>query len=246
MYCHICMKALRKNGYQAFTLIELLVVISIIGVLAALLLPALAATQRKARLTECLNNNKQIALAFRFWANEHGDKFPWNVPQSEGGSAQDVPEWDWAMHFRVCAEELGNPKILVCPTDKAKHPLTTKWEDLDGEMNISFFVGKTADETKPLSLLTGDAAFNDSLAKADSSSEFTWTDSVGTSIIAQFDVSFHGDRGNIALADGSVQQVTSMGLRELIMSALSSGSGAGSTNGTGRRSVTISVPRRPI
>jgi prepilin-type N-terminal cleavage/methylation domain-containing protein len=243
--CHIKMKALHDNDCRAFTLIELLVVISIIGVLAAFLLPSLASTQSKAKRTQCVNNVKQIALALRMWANEHGDKFPWQVTQSEGGSMQDVPELDWAMHFRVCSEELGTPKVLVCPADASKQPLTTRWEDLDGAMNISYFVGKSADETKPLTLLTGDANLEVANANDISSSQFTWTDAVGTSIMVQFEIKVHGDSGNIALSDGSVQSVTSMGLRELIMTALSSGSGSKSIS-SGRREVTISVPRRPI
>ena len=59
-----------------FTLIELLVVIAIIAILAALLLPALAAAKRKAKLAQCQNNFHQIALACNVYANDFNDYYP--------------------------------------------------------------------------------------------------------------------------------------------------------------------------
>ena len=66
----------KRRRICAFTLIELLVVIAIIGILAALLLPALAQAKAKALQVKCISNNKQVILAFRMYADENRDTYP--------------------------------------------------------------------------------------------------------------------------------------------------------------------------
>jgi prepilin-type N-terminal cleavage/methylation domain-containing protein len=61
---------------RAFTLIELLVVVVVIGVLAALLFPAVSRANAKARRTTCLNNLKQVNLGLRMYADDNDDKLP--------------------------------------------------------------------------------------------------------------------------------------------------------------------------
>lgn len=76
----------RRRG---FTLIELLVVISIIGVLLAILLPALAGARAAAKQTDCLSDMRQLALAVNIYANDYKEIFP--LPN--WGPVATVPGW---------------------------------------------------------------------------------------------------------------------------------------------------------
>ncbi len=66
----------RHTRSDGFTLIELLVVIAIIAILAAMLLPALGRAKLKSQAVSCMNNGRQMMLAWRFYAEDNGDKIP--------------------------------------------------------------------------------------------------------------------------------------------------------------------------
>jgi prepilin-type N-terminal cleavage/methylation domain-containing protein len=86
-------RLLRRNRVppRAFTMIELLVVIAIIGILAAMLLPALAATREKTRRTVCRNNMHQFLLAIHMYGNDSAARLPIGNSESTVTNDEHIP-----------------------------------------------------------------------------------------------------------------------------------------------------------
>src|SRR5215469_5695271 len=196
---------------KAFTLVEMLVVMAIIGILAAILLPALSGGQRRAQRLFCENSLQEIGVAFHVFSNDHTGKYPMDVSTNDGGSMEFITGGFQAGQifytafrtFQVLSNELVRPQILVCPTDLRE--AVSNFPSLQNQ-HLSYFIGANGTFDKPTSILAGDRNLTTNSVETPTILE------IGPGSRLSWTWEMHQFQGNVVFADGHVDEWNQSGL----------------------------------
>jgi hypothetical protein len=194
---------------RALTRVELCVVIAVVAAFAIFFLsvPDRMNKERALRV-QCVNNLKQTGVALDTWASDHGEKFPMEISQINGGTMEFTTgpnEWH---HFQIMSNELVTPLVLICPADEAR-VRETNFAFLN-DSNISFFINLDYSRPGPHALWSGDRNLTNGTPLRDCVLELT------TNPPAAWTTEMHKKVGNLLLFDGSVAQVNGTALRNAV------------------------------
>ena len=147
----------QRQQSHGFTLIELLVVIAIIAILVAILLPALTRAKLKTQGIQCMNNHRQLSLAWRMYAEENNDNlvyasdsgglYPKEDPFSWCNSHMDKTAglWNWDINYDITKRPLwGYAKsagIYKCPADTSRVKVGSELKPRVRTMSMNLFMG---------------------------------------------------------------------------------------------------------
>ncbi len=207
-----------------------------------ILLPAISKPTAKAPRINCVNNLKNIGLAWRIYATDNNGLYPWQaaatnrsafVPTNNASApgAALGPAQGAAAIFALVTNELSTPKILVCPSDTKRFRLKTNSfaflmapaQAPVRDRAISYFIGTSASEEEPQSVLGGDrnlagGPFSPDTKTPPSQVALRIPYATATNVAAMnsaiWTQDLHQGVGNLLLGDGSVQQVSSGRMRE--------------------------------
>jgi type II secretory pathway pseudopilin PulG len=198
----------QSHDSHAFTWVEMLVVIVIVVILVGMIIPAGHPSEKAGRI-KCVNDLKNVGLAFRIYATDHGERFPWEISGTNGAIHINYSP-DPMTYILPITNELSIPKILQCPED-IRYTKTdwTNWNQFS-RTNLSYFISPDASGTFPQSFMAGDRNITNEFGRLLPGLRGLSR----TNNMAGWDETTHKHQGNACMGDGSVQQLSSARLRD--------------------------------
>lgn len=225
-----------RRQARAFTRLELAAALAALALLAMLVLPALASSQSRGHVAQCLNNLRLIGRGVQLWGADYIDQPPWRTPVSIGGllpspASSPRPGNAW-FGYVIMSNQLVTPRILTCPAD-GDVKMATDWSIYIGlgyrQNATSYPIGLHSQNEFPLSPISFDRNIRYSpgftlcslkvnntrdISQADPS--VGWTNAPASA--PAFSQVGHGLQGNLVRMDGAALTTSSEGLRAAVNS----------------------------
>ncbi len=213
-----------NSGHRAFTRVELCACLAAVALLALLALPALATSQSRGHVAQCLNNLRLMGRAVQMWASDYTGQPPWRTLQSDGGLMPNLGSRAGNAWFDYVSlsNQLGTPRILACPADEGVLVASDFSRNNGGYLSVPYRANATSYSLnleslteQPQVFLAGDLNINliptasTCQTRVNNASTFNyfsagnhaWTNRV------------HGVTGNIVTIDGGVAATSSEQMR---------------------------------
>jgi hypothetical protein len=217
---------------SAFTRAELIATLAALFICAAVLLPALAGSATRSEQLGCLNNLRQVGIAFQAWGNDHDDQRPWfvqaDVPGNQGGTRGHPLVNDVFIHFSALSNYMS-PTLLSDPGEVVRNKRVAQdwsWSPAGGFMNgafrnnaLSYMLGVHTTVGEPANILMADRNL---LFSGVTGCSYGFNQVRGLDYMANFrgwTNGNHGTFGNVLLNDGRVEFTSSERLRVILRRA---------------------------
>jgi hypothetical protein len=196
---------------QAFTFTELVVIILGVLVIFVFLSPIGSLRPPRPIKITCINNLKQMGLAFKTWALDNEDHYPMELSVTNGGTMEFIEQGLVFPHLQVMSNELSTPKVLRCPEEKSFQAAQDFTTDFNNS-KLSYFVALDANDNSPSSILAGDKNLQNAITTSNRVMTLTTNSSLG------WTRSLHSIKGTVLFGDGSVREVSNGETRALLKS----------------------------
>ena len=222
------MKTELTSGNRAISRIGVIVIVAMLGMMAMVVLPALAMAKAKSTGIKCVNNLKHVGLGIRIAETDRPRDWSWwnASTNARSDAGRDDANQAWR-HFAALSNDVPDPRVFWCPTDTERvaagsytnRPGMNAGDVLSGNQQVSYFVGLGFASDDPSSIMSGDRNLTTNGVAVGPSTRLIrsanwtvgWTDDG------------HQNVGNLLLGDGSVQQIMTPTLARAVMAMTNPG-----------------------